>query len=94
MAGFEVIIYGRFWVITEDNGSVANEGWALGHCRFDRQGKTAANSAGAVMVQATSGCLAPAFGREQNVSQKVGDPKRKVQSVGFDLDNATRAEAA
>ena len=44
----------------------------MGHPRFDRQGKTAANSSGSVMVQAASGCMARAFGREPREGVQKG----------------------
>src|SRR5262249_54983195 len=45
-----------------DTGPTADARGTLGHRRLDRQGKTGANSAGTVMVQATSRCMAPPFG--------------------------------
>jgi hypothetical protein len=50
----------------------ANAGGTMGHPRFDRQGKTAANSSGSVMVQAASGCMARAFGREPREGVQKG----------------------
>ena len=44
----------------------------MGHPRFDRQGKTAANSSGSVMVQTASGCMARAFGREPREGVQKG----------------------
>src|ERR1700756_4910001 len=51
----------------------------MGDPRFDRQGKTAANSSGSVMVQAASGCMARAF-VHSGVSQ--GRVFRRVSKAG------------
>jgi hypothetical protein len=40
----------------------------MDHRRFNWQGKTAANGPGSVLVQAASGRMAPAFGRESRKS--------------------------
>ena len=63
----------RVWIATfrshrTKTGPTANAGGTLGHRRFNRQGKAAANGAGAAMVQATHGCMAPTFGRERRAS--------------------------
>ena len=47
----------------------------MGHPRFDRQGKTAANSSGSVMVQTASGYMACAFGREPREGVQKGFEK-------------------
>ena len=54
----------------------------MGHPRFDRQGKTAANSSGSVMVQAASGCMARAFGREPREGVQKGFEEGKRQEAG------------
>lgn len=57
-----------FWSGGTDAGPTANASGTVGHRRFDRQRKKVANSSGLVMVQAASGRMAPAFGRERRES--------------------------
>jgi hypothetical protein len=61
-------------------GPAAVEGGSLGHCQFDRKGRSATNGTCAVLVQGACRCVAPAFGSDRREGIQAGiegrNPKR------------------